>query len=171
VELFKMRSLFLFFLVSCCCYPALAETQVAFLEVTTYLGKPVLLEDGGRFAHVAISFRGEWLHSHPIRGVEVTSLKNLQKIGKITRIVTLPERSPPDDATVRKMLGRAYDQEYSWTDQRYYCSELVAKLLEIPAEPMVFSPKYWPPQFQRLNGSPGVSPDGLYRALGAGVRN
>ncbi len=144
---------------------AQARITVAFLEVRDYNGKVVQLEPGGQFAHVAISYKDGWLHAHPVRGVEFIHRKTLERIGAIKVGISLPNAPEITEAIANKYLGKAYDSEFSWTDDKMYCSELVAKILGFPPEPMYFDPKLWPPQYDALNGLPGISPDDLYERL------
>ena len=142
-----------------------ASVQVAFLEFYTPEGKLVQLEPGGRFAHVAISYRGGWLHSHPFRGVEVITTEGLSRMGKITSVVNLPQLKEIPETTAARFLGRPYDAEFSWSDEKVYCSELIAKIFGLTPEPMHFDPKLWPEKYRKLEGLPGLSPDKVYRRL------
>lgn len=142
-----------------------AAIEVAFIEVRDRNGKLVQLEPDGRFAHIAISYHGKWLHSHPYRGVELVDEKELLKIGSIGETTVVSSTKDLDSTLVSALIGRPYDREFSWTNESYYCSELVAKLLDIPPEPMDFSSPIWPKEYQKLNGQLGSSPDDIYRAL------
>lgn len=144
---------------------ASAGVQVAFLEFYSPEGQLIQLEPGGRFAHVAISYRGGWLHSHPFRGVEVISTEALAKMGKITSVVNIPQLKEIPDATAARFLGKPYDAEFSWSDEKVYCSELIAKIFGLRPEPMHFDPKLWPERYRKLEGLPGLSPDKVYRRL------
>lgn len=159
-----MRILFFVLLV----FPStlLAQAKVAFLESRDRKGHLVQLEAGGRFSHVAISYKGKWLHSHPFRGVEIVSSEELQKMGHIAEVVSLAETPELSAEQLKNFLGKPYDKDFSWQDdERFYCSELIAKILGLPPEPMKFSAAAWPVRFQKLRGQPGVSPDGLYRKV------
>jgi hypothetical protein len=142
-----------------------ASLQVAFLEIHDTQGKVVQFEPNGRFGHLAISYQGQWLHAHPYYGVQLVSESELQKIGSIAVILTLAGRSELDPATVQPLLGKPFDHEYNWSEERYYCSELVGKLLSLPPEPMDFSAAVWPSEFKKHQGEPGLSPDGIFRQL------
>lgn len=144
--------------------PAFA-LQVAFLEVRAPDGRPVVLEPGGRFAHVAISYASGWLHAHPAVGVAWT--RSLDSFGTVA-VVLEPKHSTRELSTqrVEPLLGLPYDFEFSWSDQAYYCSELVAKLLGMTPTPMDFAGERWKRHPHRLpEGELGVSPDELYRWL------
>jgi hypothetical protein len=144
---------------------SLASVDIAFLEVPNRQGQPRILEAGGRYAHIAISYQKQWLHSHPQRGVEIVSKEILQQTGRVAAIVTLTNDSEPSPSAVKPILGKPYDLAYSWSDESFYCSELVGKLLRVPPEPMNFEPSLWPPQYRTLRGKPGLSPDDLFRLL------
>lgn len=142
---------------------AVAEVHIAFIELLGPQGRVIQLTPGGRFGHSAISYQGGWLHAYPRRGVEVTSLEDLESIGRVVEIVTLVGRAEPSPQEVDQYLGRAFDYDYSWTDEKIYCAELLAKLLGLEPEPMIFDEKLWPgDKYQKLNGQPGLSPDAIY---------
>ena len=144
---------------------AKADVKVAFIEFYTHDGKLVQLEPNGRFAHIAISYRDGWLHAHPWRGVEWISTENLAKMGKIADVVDLSSAREVSEATADRYLGKPYDSDYSWSDDKIYCSELVAKILNLSPEPMHFDPKLWPEKFWKFEGLPGLSPDKIYKRL------
>ena len=143
----------------------LASVNVAFLELRTYDGKVVQLEPNGQFAHMAISYHGNWLHSHPYRGVEIISQEELEKIGNIKAIVAIPEIDSLNESLVDNYLGKPYDSSFSWSDDKIYCSELIAKILKINPLPMKFESKFWPEKFHKLKGKFGISPDDIFKYL------
>lgn len=142
-----------------------ASVEVAFIELKNYQGQVVQLEPNGQFAHIAISYQGVWLHSHPIRGVELTTEHMLQKMGTIKQVITVPNLAALDEAQVEKFIGKPYDGNYSWDDEKIYCSELIAKLLGIKPQPMKFDPSLWPASFQKMKGQLGISPDDIFKIL------
>ncbi len=144
---------------------ASAVVEVAFIEMRTPDGKVLQLEKGGRFAHIAISYRGQWLHAHPFYGVEVVESEKLERIGVIKEVLTVSELVSLDNEEVARFLGKPFDSSYSWSDEKIYCSELVGKLLRLKPLPMDFSAEVWPERYRKLNGAPGLSPDGIYRIL------
>lgn len=141
-----------------------ASVDVAFVELRGSDGRLLQLERNGQFAHVAIAYQGQWLHSHPLYGVEVISDESLAQMGAMT-VVTVPYRDAVAPAEVEKFLGKAYDRVFSWSDDRIYSSELVAKLLNIEPQPMTFETEFWPPRFQALAGELGISPDDIFLVL------
>lgn len=142
-----------------------AKVTVAFLQVRNYHGQVVQLEPGGQFAHMAISFKGMWLHAHPLKGVELVSTEKLSKIGVIQEQIELSDIEELDETKVAKFLGKPFDGDYSWNDDAIYCAELVAKLLGLRPTPMTFDSALWPPQYQALSGKLGLSPDDIYQIL------
>lgn len=144
-----------------------ASIEIAFLEMRTYKGEIIQLEPNGQFAHVAISYGGKWLHAHPLRGVEIVSQESLEKIGKIKAIITISKEDKIPASEVIKLFGKPYDQSFSWSNEKIYCSELVAKLIRMAPEAMSFEATYWPREYQALNGQPGISPDDIFRNLKA----
>lgn len=147
--------------------PAWSQVYVAFIEVRDANGKVLQLENDGRYAHMAISYKGQWLHSYPNRGVELISNNDLEKIGKVT---VIPLKSQPElnSSEVAKFLGKPFDFEFSWDDNKIYCAELVAKLLHLAPAPMQFSASFWPKSYQKFNGQLGISPDDIFQQLQSG---
>jgi len=158
----------LFFLLMAPVY-SFAAIDVAFIELRGHDGQLVQLEPNGRFAHVAISYQGGWLHSHPCRGVEVISEDALEKMGSIKAIITIPDLNPLDETQVEKFLGKPYDHNFLWGDDKIYCAELfaktVGKLLNIHPQPMTFASEFWPRRFWNFRGELGISPDDIFLAL------
>lgn len=155
-----MKYLFLLFVA----LPAWAQVYVAFIEVRDSNGKVLQLENNGRYAHMAISYRNMWLHSYPNRGVELISNQALEKIGSVT-VIELKNQPAITEAEVSKYIGKPFDFEFSWDDNKIYCAELVAKLLRIKPTPMQFSAAFWPKSYQKFNGNPGISPDDIFNQL------
>lgn len=138
--------------------------QVAFFRQYTPSGNLVVYESGGEFAHIAISYRGQWLHAHPYGGVQLS--KDIHSVGFLDFVIlenpTLPE---PDSRFVQAQLQKKFDVFASWTDpMRTYCSKLIAQFFGVRPRVMSFSSKDWvglnPPR-----GQLGLSPDDLYREL------
>lgn len=154
----------LFILVFLLSFSVNAKVQVAFIEMKDYYGNVIELEPGGRFAHSAISYKGQWLQAHPYWGVELVSIEKIRKMGEIKEIIEVTNLEELDEAKVKELLGKSFDHDYLWDDEKIYCSELIAKLLGLAPKPMVFS-ETWPAAYQAKNGLPGLSPDGVYQIL------
>lgn len=139
--------------------------EVAFIKLKLRSGEPVILEPGVPYSHVAISFGGAWLHASPHKGV-VELAWSLENIGEPHAILRDADEPELDLLQVLPLIGLPYDSEYDWeSGDRLYCSELVAKLLGIPPQPMTFDASLWPARFLEKNGKPGLSPSDLYKEL------
>lgn len=143
-----------------------AGAEVIFLEVTNSKGEAVLLEPDFPYAHVLFKTSQGYLHSHPRTGVSFLKETDLEKFGKYADSFYVEHEL--DWGAVEKYLGKPYDNEFSWGNEKFYCSELVGKLLGMAPEPMHFDPELWPSQFQQYEGKPGISPGKIYRALKKG---
>lgn len=145
---------------------AAANVRVAFLEVYNSQGKLVQYAPGGRFGHSAIQMDPTsdlWLQSYPGEGVKFITMQELKARGKIAAMLEIPVDVSPTQVTA--FIGRPFDFNYSWSDDAFYCSELLAKILQIPTEPMHFNHEAWPKSYWSKEGQPGLSPDGAYRYL------
>ncbi len=141
-----------------------ARTRIAFLETFNSRGERVEYEPGARFSHSAIQFDDigeQWLNAYPGEGVAIISAERLNEHGTITEIIEIDEEVHYSQA--RPYLGLPFDFWYSWDDRAMYCSELIGKILNIPTHPMIFNKKVWPKNYWHLDGTPGLSPDSLYR--------
>lgn len=161
----KNRSLLCAFLLVIISFgsSSFAKTRIAFLELYNQRGELVQYEPGGRFAHTAIQFDDigdQWLNSYPGEGVALISWEQLQERGVIADVVEIPQKIR--FSQVAPYMGRPFDFWYSWTDDALYCTELIAKLLNIPTHPMRFNKKVWPKNYWSLEGTQGLSPDGLW---------
>ncbi|UYL09247.1 YiiX/YebB-like N1pC/P60 family cysteine hydrolase [Bdellovibrio sp. SKB1291214] len=141
-----------------------AGTRIAFLETFNSRGERVEYEPGARFSHTAIQFDdiGElWLNAYPGEGVAIITLDQLNHHGTITEVIEIDQ--PVQFQQAAPYMGLPFDFWYSWDDKAMYCSELLGKLLNIPTHPMTFNKKVWPKNYWDLDGTPGLSPDNLYR--------
>src|SRR6266404_5567871 len=137
--------------------------EVAFLEIHDRNGRPVQLEPGGRFMHVAIRIGDKWLHAHSRAGVEL--FDDLDEVGN--RALILRNRSVPEPTWIdyQHWLGKSFDFRYSWTrPDATYCSRLVADLLGVAPLPMEFAAEIWKDHVYREEalGTKGLSPDDLF---------
>ncbi|MFN8943002.1 MAG: hypothetical protein ACK5WZ_00095 [Pseudobdellovibrionaceae bacterium] len=140
-----------------------SEIKLIFFETQKADGSLVQFENEGRFTHMAVSYGDLWLHSHPYYGVEAVPFHQIQKMGSKLTIVSLSTWKQFSEEEVLPYMGKTFDREFSWTDEKIYCSELIAKLLGIPPTPMFFHPDLWPSEYQKLNGQPGTSPDDIFQ--------
>jgi hypothetical protein len=142
-----------------------SKTRVGWMELNTQNGKPIQLEPGFYYAHMAIQVGNRWLHANPRSGVEIVSVEQLERVGKIKEILQSQEGQDEFTDQVPFFLNRPFDNEYSWSDEKIYCAELVAKLLGVAPSPMHFDDNFWPSWFQKYEGLPGSSPSKLYKEL------
>jgi len=152
------------FLIATSATFAFAGFEVSFLEVQDSKGEVVQLEPDFPYAHVVISLNGKVLHSHPRTGVSWVEPKELKRFGTIKETISV-ELAEEMFKQIENWIGRPYDSQFSWGDDSFYCSELVAKILGVPPEPMHFDPHLWPPQFAELEGELGISPGKIYRKI------
>ena len=93
------------------------------------------------------------------------TLDELKKRGTIVKIISIPQTVTR--AQIQGYLNKPFDFQYSWGDDAYYCAELLAKILQIPPEPMKLNHLIWPPSYwsgtTSIEGQPGISPDKIYR--------
>ncbi len=145
--------------------PAWAKLSVAFLEMHSPSGQRLELEPGGRFAHVAISYRNGWLHAYPRVGVSWTN--DLSGFGSVALVLENGELPDLTEDRVQMLIGLPYDTQMRWSsDSAFYCSELVGKLLSLEPAPMGFNSKAWKrTKLVNQAGEPGLSPDDVYRSL------
>ncbi|MFZ4404513.1 MAG: YiiX/YebB-like N1pC/P60 family cysteine hydrolase [Pseudobdellovibrionaceae bacterium] len=143
---------------------------VAFLEIQHPDGSLWRPEPNSELAHVALyhADTGLWLHAAPRLGVKLSPWTELSQVGKVVRVVQIKNRPSPKLADFIQYLGRPYDFNFSWNDEALYCSELIGKILNISPRPMFFDPQVWPSSYQKLNGQPGISPQGIYDFLTKG---
>lgn len=151
------------FLISFLSLSVWATNKVAFLEVYDSHGRLVQYEPNSRFGHSAILVGDKWLQSYPGEGVQLITWEQLQHRGRIAEILEIPTNIQVADAL--PYLGKPFDFYYTWNDDSFYCSELLAKILGIPPQPMQFNREVWPPTYWPLEGQPGMSPDKIYRIL------
>lgn len=164
-NLFRNRSLLMLWLGLTFASFAIAQTRVAWLEIKDNSGTPVQLEPDFYYAHVAIAIGNRWLHAHPNHGVELVERKKLNTFGEIQEILASEDEDEDYLNQIQKFLGKPFDSEFDWNDEKIYCAELVAKLLKVPPSPMHFDNKYWNPWYQKYEGQPGSSPSKLYYEL------
>jgi len=141
---------------------AKTETRLAWMELKDLAGQVIQLEPGFQYSHVAIQVGELWLHADPKQGVVLNDFNELKNLGEIKEVWASQEEDDSYLQNISFFIGKAFDSEFSWSDERIYCAELVAKLLDIPPSPMHFDDKFWDPWFKKYEGLPGSSPSKLY---------
>lgn len=144
-----------------------AQIKIAFIKVYKPDCSLLYLESNFEYSHVAISYKDGWLNAHPKHGVQFTSLLEELDFPKIEyHIIENPFMPELTEQEVGRFIGKPYNNLYDWyANDKYYCTELIAKLLDVPPKPMFFDPRYWPEKYQKLNGKPGMSPFSLLKKL------
>lgn len=154
MRLFLMSFLFAF--------SAHAKVQVAFIVLKDVNGHVVQFEEGGRFGHVAVSYKGQWLQAHPVRGVEL--VKTLNDLGWTAEILESEHFNEPSDEYVAQNLGKPFSYLKPWEDAEYtYCAKLLAAAYDIQPGQMSFSTPMWQGRAELPVGKEGLSPDDLYK--------
>lgn len=158
---------FLGLLLIFCAHVSIASVKVAFFRSYDRNGKLIQLEPGGQFSHVAISYENQWLHVHPVRGVElIESLSTLKDIGEVGEVLVVKDRPDLQSSDIENLLGLPYDFRFAWDNPKAtYCSKLVGQLLEIQPSPMSFETDYWKGREPLPHGELGLSPDDIYLEL------
>lgn len=147
-----------------------SEVRVIFFEGLSEAGSPIVLEPGGRFFHVAIQVDSLWLTAHPKLGTVLTD--RIAGVGIPTLALESYGFARPGLRDIEKYVGKPFDFKFTWRDPNCtYCSRLIENVLvdlgvfpQSIARPMLYNSPFW--DGKEVNrGEPGVSPDGLYRAL------
>ena len=154
----------IFFISILSCFQALSLHQIAFFKIYKQDGRLLQLEVDGRYSHIALRINEKWLHSHPLRGVEL--IDSLDKAGFHNfEIDVLNLDLVIKEEKVYQYINKPYDRMYSWSDQAIYCSELIAKIFDIPPTPMNFDSVIWREGHQSQKGEIGISPDEIFDYL------
>lgn len=143
-------------------YLAEAKVTLAFVVSRNSNGSIREYSKSGRFAHVAVSYRGRWLQAHPHYGVVLT--QDLKDFGDEITFLSSQEYNEPSEDFVRSQLGTPFSYLKSWDDSSAtYCSKLVAQAYNIKPSPMEFSAAGWKGQTNLPRGAMGSSADKLYQ--------
>lgn len=159
----------------------------AIKEVTSNDDKP-------SFSHVGVLFREneQWvvLEAVPEQGVRIVTLDTFQAPakGEVVRVFVgrIKEEYPFDLEKLidygKKQLGKPYDDAFGWTDESYYCSELVYKMFLNAGQTKAFETNAmtfkgengqtlptWQIYYQKLGvkipeGEIGINPNGMSRS-------
>jgi hypothetical protein len=154
-------------------FKAFRQCQVvALIKLYDNTGMLIQLEREGRYAHTAILINGRWMHAGPRNGVEFISTLDDMKLdgmygprGFDVDIFFNFNQDSPSKEFINKFIGNPYDPEFNWKDGETYCSELIAKALGIPPEPMEFDDVLWGGDYTSRRDELGISPDDLIKPL------
>ncbi len=140
-------------------------TDVAFLTAYRRDGSLIRLKRNEAFFHVFIKHDELWYNAAP--GKKVEGVKNFRDAGFRYFTITILRKTEHKFPYERlaPFLGLPYDYGFSWSDEAIYCSELIAKILDISPGPMYFDPTIWQKKYWKLNGRPGISPDQVFYKL------
>lgn len=187
---------FLLIVVCSCHRKELREGDLLFRDtqnnvISTAIKEVTSSDDEQSFSHVGVLFRenGEWLvlETVPQKGVRIVTLDAFQAPakGEVVRVfVGRLKKDYPFDlkrliAYGKAQLGKPYDDGFAWTDESYYCSELVYKMFlyagqtkAFETKPMTFKGKNgqtlpaWEMYYQKLGlqipeGKKGINPNGM----------
>ena len=140
------------------------KIKVAFLEFYTADGELISLEPGGRFGHVAISYRGGWLHSFPPRPVEW--VPDLEPFGHVAKILEITHAPNYHDDFIRREIGKVSTIDSEWDDQdSTYCAKLIGKILGVPPRVNLWDAPIWREKPREVYTLWGLSPDDIYQHL------
>ncbi len=118
----------------------LREGDILFQETSSRQAKALKLATHSRYTHVGILFRkgASYEVLEAVQPVRFTSLNHFVKRGVNNHLVVKRLKkdqrllNPETIARMRqygsKFLGRDYDLYFEWTDDRFYCTELVWKI-------------------------------------------
>lgn len=118
----------------------LSDGDILFQDIGGGQSDAIALATQCHWTHVGIAFRdnGKWMVYEAVGPVKKTPLSEWIGQGHGHYVVKRwNERAKLDAATVAKLkaaatpyMGRAYDWQFLWSDEKIYCSELVWKMYE-----------------------------------------
>lgn len=150
--------------------------DIILIELRCYSCSLIADETGSRFSHSAVvlgKYEGETVVAQALGPVHALKLSKFlaQKQPESTALVMRPFAQLDANLLVNEFsanwLGRPFDKGYTWDDEKLYCSEFVAKFLEVflgpvfPPKPLDFSRNwdFWNRVMDRVpQGEPGNSP-------------
>ena len=91
------------------------------------------------------------------------SFEELRQMGTILAFIDVPDRDEASDEFVKSVVGTPFDFSFDWDSDLYYCSKLVAKILDLKPQPMNFDSELWDKSYRQLNGRPGISEYSVWR--------
>lgn len=122
------------------------EGDIIFETSNSVMSKAIETATHSKYSHVGVIFKrnGEWMVFEAVQPVKFTPLKSwLQHSDAntpcvIKRLKTAEKTLTPDVVQKMKLFadkaeGKNYDFFYEWTDETYYCSELVYKIYKSAA--------------------------------------
>jgi len=132
----------------------------------------------GELTHVAISYKGKWLHSHPSRvsgrlvshpGVHLT--QNLTELGLNFIVFENLNVPDPTDDFYDKFKDMSFNMFAEWNSTtETHCSIIGGKFLKMNPLPMKFKSSVWrlhEAQVKSMRGKPGLSPLDIFKNIEA----
>lgn len=128
----------------------------------------------GEFSHVAISYKGKWLHSMPKKtngrlnlseGVSIIS--NLSDVGLEYVIFENKDLVEPTEDFYNEHKHKSFNILADWNSlTETHCSILIGKFFQITPKPMRFKEKFWRGlDVKKMKGTLGLSPSEIYTDL------
>ncbi|HEY8269461.1 MAG TPA: hypothetical protein VIG33_01125 [Pseudobdellovibrionaceae bacterium] len=116
--------------------------------------------------HVALEYQGHLFEADPTFGGRSEPMAQVKKQGDLR--IKIADGLINEDA-LEAELGRAFDFNFEWNNNKTYCAKLVGKALNMKPSPMNFAGTHYaivhPEWLQRHDL--GLSPDQIYEfALG-----
>tara|TARA_R110002049_G_scaffold67039_1_gene174402 strand:+ start:143 stop:724 length:582 start_codon:yes stop_codon:yes gene_type:complete len=182
IKLYKLLLLQLLFIPSLSFAFNFLPGDVILIELRCYSCSVIADETGSRFSHSGVyigEVNGQPLVAQALGPVHITPLKTFlsQRVKKSKALVLRSkERLSTQELLLEFNLnwrGIPFDSNYTWDDEKLYCSEFVAKFLEVflgpvfPPKPLDFSRNwdYWSRVMNPVpQGEPGNSPGDLERS-------
>lgn len=150
--------------------------DIILIELRCYSCSLIADETGSRFSHSAVvlgKYEGDTVVAQALGPVHALKLTDFlkQRQANTTALVMRPIERLDANELVEEFsanwLGRPFDKGYTWDDEKLYCSEFVAKFLEVflgsvfPPQPLDFSRNwdFWNRVMEHVpQGEPGNSP-------------
>lgn len=122
--------------------PPLQEGDLVFQTSLSGQGEAVALATGSKYTHmgVLLSHRGKLVVFEAVQPVKLTPIEAwiergdaghvvVKRLSNAGEVIT-PEVSAKLRELAAAWVGRSYDLQFRWDDQRLYCSELAYKLFD-----------------------------------------
>lgn len=116
---------------------ALREGDLLFQHIGGAQGEALQLATRSPWTHVGIAFQeaGQWMVLEAVGPVKLTPLREWIEQGAGHYVAKRLRGEPLDAealarlrAAAKPYMGKAYDWQFLWSDEKIYCSELVWKL-------------------------------------------
>lgn len=118
---------------------ALQEGDIVFTSSARGQGRAIIDATGSRYTHCGIVLiqNGKPMVLEAVEPVSITPLERFVSVSAPGTFMARRLKSPVEPAAYeeakswgRSLLGKKYDHQFLWDDERMYCSELVWKIFE-----------------------------------------